>query len=189
MNRPNRARRRLLPAAALVAPVAVVMLMRLLGTGYPAHSVAAVPDPAPAAAPTEPTAPPAPLLASKAEVDRALAWLATHRLGIGGKKIARSPMDFEPAAPVAAPQAPAPVAPAPTAARATRPTGPVNLSSVMAIEGGALATINGRIVRVGDTLEPGWTVLEIDPRGLCVLIQGPDERRLALTRAGLREPK
>jgi hypothetical protein len=185
MNRPNRVRRKLLPAGALVAPVAVVLILRALGTGYPAKTVAAVTETAlPPSDTPEAAVPPAPPLASKAEVERALSWLRARE----GTAPARSPMDFEPAV-QAAPEAPEPAAPAPSAARPTKPSGPVNLSSVMATEGGALATINGRIVRVGDSLEPGWRVVEIDARRVSVVIEGPEARRLELTRTGLREPR
>ncbi|MBL8757956.1 MAG: hypothetical protein JNK35_05950 [Phycisphaerae bacterium] len=188
MNSRERNRRRLLPAAALAAPILTVLVLRALGTGHPASSMGATPpstNPS-AAEPAPPQAdgdPPRAPLATRAELDRAMAWLRDRT----GVLPARSPMDFEPAPAPAAPTAPAPTPEAPRASRPTRPAGVMNLTSVMANEEGGLAAINGRVYRLLDEVEPGWRIVEIDAKSLAVRLEGPERRRVELTRKGIAE--
>lgn len=187
MNTRERTRRRLLPAAALAAPLLTVLVLRALGTGYPASSIGATPpinasaaEPAPAPTHTEP---PRATLATRAELDRAMAWLRER----SGVLPARSPMDFEPALAPAAPAAPTPAPEAPRASRPTRPAGALSLTSVIANDEGGLAAINGRVFRVLDEVEPGWHIVEIDAKRLAVRLEGPERRRVELTRKGIAE--
>lgn len=187
MNARERNRRRLLPAAALAAPILTVLVLRAMGTGHPASSMGATPPTHPSAAEPAPTQadgePPRAPLATRAELDRAMAWLRER----SGVLPARSPMDFEPAIAPAQTPAPAPVPEAPRASRPTRPAGVMNLTSVMANDEGGLAAINGRVYRLLDEVEPGWRIVEIDAKSLAVRLEGPERRRVELTRKGIAE--
>lgn len=181
MNPPNSnpGLQRLLPAIALVAPVLAVQFFRsVLGAGadVAASNAGQAPmtDPAAAAAIETPTAP------VTAEQKRAVAWLAS----LNRQDPARSPMDHPKVASDTPPPAPSlePDAPTtkPAPADAPHPKSDITLGAIMGSSRGSLASIGGRIFRVGEQLEAGWTIEAIDPKLQIVTLAGPDKAKIEL---------
>jgi hypothetical protein len=178
------ARRRLASAAVLLAPALLVQSYRLLGGSGPATSDAAI------VATTDPAALPSPVSGidnaprttiTPAAAAKVSAWIDHHRTG--PERFLRSPMDNPPAA-EKAPEPPAPE-PAATPAPADQPTTELRLGAIIA--GGddtasAAALINGFIRRVGDEVEPGWSIATIDAKSMTVRLIGPGDRHFTLRR-------
>ncbi len=176
----NRAtRRKLLPLGVLLAPALAVQLFRLASGAQPATGHAAL---SPIENPEAIAIPPVPPM--KADQTRALAWLRSR----SRDRIERSPMDHPPAealppAPPPPLTEPDPEQPRPLSTMKTRP----ELRSIMAAPRETIATINGRIMRVGDEVEPGWRIVAIDVSTMTVMIEGPEKQAVELTRDGLHD--
>lgn len=183
----RRARRqRLLAVAALLAPVLLAQATRHLLRGdlsAASASTAAPAQPAPQSA--------APDLSPAQQT--ALAYV--HARSLSRRDAAYtpilSPMDHLPArADEHAPALAHEPEPAPSVIQrddpaAQLPRGPLALTSVMTAPdepGGALAVINGRVMRVGDLVEPGWTIHAIDRSDLRVRLLGPAGQTVSLSR-------
>lgn len=163
------ARRRLLWTLTLVAPLAAVQAVRLLEGGGPAAAPAATVESTgvgsdPAANPALAALPPAaPLTPAQRQ---ALEFLQVYKL----PERLRSPMDSPKPAP------PATVAPevhVPLPSTGPDPSRLV-VTAIVGIDGGAVAVIGNKPVRVGDEVLPGWRLRSIDARGRTVLL-GNDE--------------
>lgn len=62
----------------------------------------------------------------------------------------------------------------------SKPRADLSLGAIMGAKDRTLALIGGKIYRAGDTLEPGWTIREIDPRAQTVTIAGPENETITL---------
>lgn len=62
----------------------------------------------------------------------------------------------------------------------TRPRADLTLGAIMGAKDRTLALIGGKIYRAGETIEPGWTIREIDPRAQTVTITGPANETITL---------
>lgn len=161
------ARERLLLVGAFAAPLALALALRALGSGPgPAAAFADeelfdMPDPAPAA--TVRTFTPEELAAAAfAESKRA-------------EPVGEAPLVYPKAAPVeAASASAAPVDPGPA----------ISVNSIMAGRGGAMATVNGKLRRVGDEVAPGWKITAIDAGAGTVTVRHADGREIVASRAG-----
>lgn len=152
--------------AALVAPVLLVMGVRMILQTGPAVSFAE-PAPAPDDGPPTPASPrPRPALS---DADRALlAWEAAQvEVPARGSPMAPGRI------PVPAPPEPqeAPAAPATPNEEPARPA--LKLSAVMGSGDNAIAVIDGRMRRVGDAVAPGYVIRRIESRAGIVTIAGP----------------
>lgn len=181
-----RKRRRLIPVLALLLPALAVQGFRAL-SGSGLASASATPTATPAnlpLAPSEESFKPTPEMLAAAK------WVQeTVRPGTLAALV--SPMDHPPPPDPSAPP-PTKVAtptetPAPTRTVARRPTGKLALSSVISGEGGVMASINGKIYRIGDAVDTGWSITAIDPRGMVVTITGPEGHTVELSRKGMEE--
>jgi hypothetical protein len=180
-------KQRLMLLAALAAPVVIVQVMRgVLGAGaMPAASHAAPmsADPAPADA----GAPAAPVSPAEAKArGRVAAWLA--ELPDNSERLAslRSPMDQVPAPTVvtpAAPQGPEPAEPAPVVRTSPDgPRGPMVLGTILNTSRGAIAAINGQVLRIGEEVEPGWVLVGVNLEARSATVQGPKGQTILLSR-------
>lgn len=61
-----------------------------------------------------------------------------------------------------------------------QPAPAFNVKSVLVSSKGALATINGRLRRIGDEIEPQWRLSSIDVENGVVRISGPGERLIEI---------
>lgn len=163
------ARERLLLVAAFAAPLALALALRALGSGVrpgPAMAFADedmydMPEPAPVA--TVRTFTPEELAAA--------AFAASKRT----EPVGEAPLVYPKAAPVeAASAAAAPVDPGPA----------ISVNSIMAGRGGAMATVNGKLRRVGDEVAPGWKITAIDAGAGTVTVLHADGREIVASRAG-----
>ena len=178
LNLNAKTRSQLVLAVTLVAPVLTVQAARLLvmpGASLGAAAAATVGSrsglPPIAGQPTKPLT---------AEQLRATTWLMSRTRPLR----VRSPMDRPDPKPVdPAPQAEVP-APPPTI-QAHETAAPSNLLLTGLIAGGArndaLASINHKVYRVGDSVATNWALTEIDARNRLVIITGPDGRQIRLT--------
>jgi len=161
------ARERLLLVGAFAAPIALTLALRALGSGPgPATAFADeelfdMPEPAPVA--TIRTFTPDELAAAAfAESKRA-------------EPVGEAPLVYPKAAPTEATSAPAaPVDPGPA----------ISVNSIMAGRGGAMATVNGKLRRVGDEVAPGWKITAIDAGAGTVTVRHADGREIVGSRAG-----
>ena len=158
---------RYLPLAGILAPMAAVLAARVLSSTGPAEAPAAEPEPASTpAAVLQPTVAAPPLTDGQAAA-------VEYAAGLAGRAITRSPM----------------VRPAPeqttepkteTLRAAPPPKDPVDDLTLLSVVGKgdrAIASISGRIYRLGDEVVDGWRIQAIDVR----------ERRVTLAHADGRE--
>lgn len=170
------ARRRLIPAGAVVAPIVLLQLVRsLLSTG-PAAAPAANYVPPTVAPDTGAPKPQAVKLTP--EQEKALAWLKDT----AARTAMRSPMDFRaPAAiievHVLPDREPVPT-PAVTPAADPLPVPRLSLTTILKRQDGALAAINGKIYHVGDEVATGWKVTKIDRDDWAVTVTCEDGRTI-----------
>jgi hypothetical protein len=164
---------KLLLLGGCLLPVLVVQGARSL-TNTPSAPTAASADAtiAPAEAETEPAARPAPAAASRASM-----WLAERTPA----RSAPSPMDAPPAPePVGmtAPSEPEPIIEPST----TVPDAPsLRVTSIVGTVENAVAMINAKVRRVGESPAEGWTITRIDASEQRVVITGPAGQILTLT--------
>jgi hypothetical protein len=174
------ARRRTVATIALLAPVLVVQGFRAVSGWNVADSSASVARPVEQAAPAP--VQPAPL---SNQAKRVQEWLTAR----GPIDIKRSPMDHPP--PVKAAQQPEPVEAEPAPDPKTVVKMPTNKYQLSAIVGGGstnMASISGKIYRLGEDIETGWTIISIQPRRMIVVLSGPDGQVVELSRNGM-EPR
>jgi hypothetical protein len=172
MSMDKRTRARVFTAAALVAPVVLVQIgQAVLGGVGPRVSAASVSETAPAAEATTPTVKPAPKWT--AAQTAAAAWLAKA----GRPRVPDSPMVFVPA-PERAPEARVQVD---EGEKPLEPRPSLTLSGVIGRDGEEAALINGKMVRVGDTVHTGWKVESIDAKRMVVVVAGPRGDRFELS--------
>lgn len=161
------ARERVLLAGAFAAPLALALALRALGSGPgPATAFADedlfdMPEPAPLA--TVRTFTP--------EERAAAAFAASKR----AEPVGEAPLVYPKAAPVEATSA---------AAAAVDPAPAISVNSIMAGRGGAMATVNGKLRRVGDEVAPGWKIAAIDAGAGTVTVRHADGREIVASRAG-----
>lgn len=163
---------RLLGAAALIAPLAAVQVTRII-TEWGPSTAAAAPTQAPADAQYAEDPIQKPLTEAQ---KRALEFLESQRSNAPAADDTPSPMRaIEPISRGPA-LAPAPVAPA-------RPehSPKLALTGIMAGEAHQLASINGKIVSVGDEAAPGWKVTAIDATVRTVTVTNDAGRSVTLT--------
>lgn len=160
MSIPHRQKSRLIALAALLGPIGAIWCVKTFVGAGPAHAPAALtPVDQPAAqAPVEPVR-----IAEQKSADEYLSrWVMPPAV--------RSPMNHPPA-----PDEPPPAAPveqrAPVAA--TEPPPVVAVSSIFRTAGGAMASINGKIRRVGDPIANGWKVKDVNVQTRTVTLEGP----------------
>jgi hypothetical protein len=142
---------------SVAAPVAIYLFLKVtIGLG---------PSPSPAQ-PADPTAslppPPPPAVPLTAEQTRALEWLASLRID------ATLPSPLEHAEVVHQDVPEAPVVPE------VDPLEGLRLSALMGSGASQIASISGKIYRIGDTVVPGFTVRTIDTAGQRVELVAPD---------------
>jgi hypothetical protein len=146
--------------AALLAAPALVLGLRIAAGLGPERAAARDARHAPPELHPAPASPRA-LTASEYA---ALAWLETVDMNAPiacpiqtGQTIVEAPL-VEAAAPSVLGSPPEPGLPA------------LRLTSVLATRDGEFASINGRVLRIGDTVAPGWTLTAIDaPAGLVII--------------------
>lgn len=161
---------RLARAAALLAPVVVVQLTRVLSSSsLPSASAAAggsaLPD-LPVPAQTE-----KPLTEGQR---RASDFLMIERANTRANPSIPSPLY---AVERAKDEPPAP----PTSTHPTDRDPTFVVTGIMAGERRQLASVNGRIVTAGDEVAPGWKVAEIDASARAVLVADESGRTIRLT--------
>lgn len=177
MNINPNVQQRLLLLAALAAPVIIVQVMRgVLGAGaMPASSRAAQVS----AEPAPPEAAPATTPADAKAQAKLAAWLETQSPSPERLASLRSPMDYVPAPTTVQPASPATPTAAPTP---NGPRHPMVLGTILHTSRGAIAAINGQVLRVGEEVEPGWTLIAIDVESRTATVQGPKGQTLLLSR-------
>jgi hypothetical protein len=175
------ARRRWIPVAALLAPVLVVQGFRAVSGWHVQTSSASGPRPADLPVPAPQPAP----LQITPDMKRAADWITSR----GPIRVGRSPMDHVPGIkPIAVPAKPDPEPVLPNAVTPpNRPETKLVLSAIIGGKTSNMASINGRIYRLGDDVEPGWTIIAIHPRRMVVVLSGPEGQVVELSRSGLDE--
>ena len=163
----SRTRSRLMWVAAMLTPIASVQLLRVLSVTTAQQATAA-----PAAAPEPSQPPPAPPTLTARQRD-AVRWLATQ----GTQPLARSPMDRPDPPPVETHVAEVKAEPEPMSDDTPRK---LRVTGLIGDGKNALAAIDHKLRRVGDTVAPNWTVVRIDSRGRQVVIRHSDGRELTL---------
>lgn len=92
-----------------------------------------------------------------------LAWASMQSVDVTGPIASPIAVEHVPQAEVIGNDEPAPVP--------TLPGGPaVRLTSVMATRSGGIATINGRVLRIGEFVAPGWRLSSVDTKDAAVEI-------------------
>lgn len=159
------------PSAWLLAPLVIAGAVRWLSSAAPEAAVAE--EAAPPMLVYE-DAPPASAVADAVTEDRSqheavLAWLAAR----GPAADSRSPMEqFTPVSDVATPEA----------HQAQAPASILILGAVIGTGEHALASVNGRVYRVGDTLPDGQVIRQIDASRQFVELAAAGGRVTRLTR-------
>lgn len=151
------------PALALAAPPAILIALVLSGQSVPAPAPAATLIPE---QPAQPTAAP-----NAARAQQAIDWVQNWH---APASIA-SPMLYH--APAAAP------APAPAAVEAPSVLPQFVVKTVMGAGDRVMASINGKVYRVGDQPIPGWTIRAMDAKSKRVDLAGPDGQTISATPA------
>ena len=157
-------KRRLGWAAAVVAPLVCVQLVRMMDGGLAQAPAAVVPAPGAAVAP--------PIVARRLtpEQTAAVKFLQDD----GRSEVLQSPMNHPPRT-VAAPVA------EPTPAQPTvDPVTTLSVTAIMGTDTQAFASIGHTLRRVGDEVAPGWRVAEINAKLRTVLLRHSDGRTLVL---------
>lgn len=157
--------------ATVLAPCALVLGLRALTGLGPATSLAESATPPSATLPPTPSerAPAAQTAASRALLDRIAQLRATP--------VSQSPMDHPPER-AALPEAEAPESPSPTPAS---PRAEFRLTATMGSGASAGALINGKFLRVGDTIA-GHRVVDIDAAAFTVVLKADDGSERTLRR-------
>ncbi len=174
--------RRLLEVGALAAPILIVQAMGYL--------FAAGPAPAPAAGPPTTETPAEPIAAGAPakltdEQARAADWLA-KRPPLGDL---HSPFDARansppPPPPVTNPSTPVVTPPDPRGDPKPPPRQlappPMRLTAIIVSNDLRMAVIDGKVLRVGQEVAPGWIVSDINARGDLVKVTGSDGQTIEL---------
>ena len=92
-----------------------------------------------------------------------------------GQPVGEAPLVYPKPAPTEAPS---------VAAAAADPAPAISVNSIMAGRGGAIATVNGKLRRVGDEVAPGWKITAIDAGAGTVTVRHADGREIVASRAG-----
>ncbi len=151
-------------ALALVTPLALLAALRFLGGTGPAS--------APAASLAPPIAVPASTSAPTPKQSIAAAWLAAWTPPDQIESPMLHPRHEEQAA------APTPTSHAP----APQPTTPqFTVKTIMGSGDRVMASINGKVYRVGGEPAPGWKITAIDAATKRVEITGPARQTLSIT--------
>ncbi len=163
---------RLLGSGALIAPLLAVQLTQLLADWGPALAQASETSQE-LIAPVINSSAEKPLTTAQ---QRAAAFLLAERANLAASNRELSPM-------YQAPQASEEPRPVPTPdLPETQDNGPkLLLTGIMAGETRQLASVNNRIVTVGDEVAPGWTITEIDVGARTVTVLGKSGRTIKLT--------
>lgn len=160
-------RERLLVVGAFAAPLALALALRALASA-PGPGLAFADEP------LYDTPQPTPVGAVRTLSPAELAARA-FALSKRGEPIGDAPMVYPKAAPTEAAGAPAaPIDPGPA----------LSVNSIMAGRGGAMATVNGKLRRVGDEVAPGWKITAIDAGSGSVTVRHTDGREIVASRAG-----
>lgn len=162
---------RLLPIAAIAAPLLTVIGARVMLSAGPAEAPAAdLPDqflPSDQAGPVAPAATLTPQQAAAAEFARSIA----ARADIVSPMVQPKPEESAP----------------PTRTVASTTTRPVDprellvLNSIVGTGDRAIASIDNRLYRVGDEPLPGWTIELIDTAGRRLVLRHPSAGRAELS--------
>lgn len=99
-------------------------------------------------------------------------WMAQQQ----GKKVMSSPME-----PLTASSTPAPAATLDDSLPREAIAAELRVTSIMGDQHQGVATINHKLVRVGDMVAPGWSVRAIYPLGPIVILQNAEGRQIELT--------
>lgn len=179
--------KRFASAAALLAPILIVQGLRSTlgpGTDVASSNAAGIhPQGDPQSAATNPQAPDAaPIVKPLTNAQHAAQnWLRS----LDRRVPVQSPLAHAPApadAPIIRTSEPStdhvqqPVA-------SHRPRADLTLGAIIGAKDRNLALIGGKIYRAGESIEPGWTIREIDPRAQTVTIEGPAEETIILRNA------
>ncbi len=174
----RRLRGNLFTAAALIAPIVLVIASRQIIGLQPATSQAA---------PTT-TDPLDPQVTSntvfKPAQRKLIAYLASASQVLPALV---SPMDHPPAPaepPISAPLQPPTPDKIETHVAEARPQLPLSLSGVMSGSdpASALVMIGGKVFRLGDEVTPGWTLVSIDARTIAAVLKGPEGQAFTVAR-------
>lgn len=153
---------------AILLPIAVAQLSRVLDGMTPASAAASSMTPA-LAPPAFPQAPPTELTPPQR---RALEWLqGREHVSVLSDPFASAestrPIKPTPAAPEAATPPPTIPAPAPTPPE-------LKISGFMGKGDAAMVTVNKRVHRLGDEVAPGWTLVAVQPIERSIRVQHTD---------------
>ncbi|MBL8744830.1 MAG: hypothetical protein JNK58_00585 [Phycisphaerae bacterium] len=154
---------------ALLAPILAFAVILFVSQAGPASAPA---SPAPTVAIAEPTS------TLTKEQARAASWLASWTR----PDRIESPMLY----PTRRPQEAAPEAPA--EAPAAEPAASIPefvVKTVMGSGDRAMASINGKVYRVGDEPIPGWKIVSMDSKAKRVELSGPGGRTISIAPQGL----
>jgi hypothetical protein len=166
-----------LMAGALLAPVLLVQVVRLVvGSTGPTTAAAVTPGaatllPGMMAQPTDPIAAATPRL--DVQQRKAVEWLKEAR---AAQRVVNSPfpvVTVKPAAPITVTESAAPVqveVPLPPEIKS------LTLTSVLRASSGRYATLRGKVVTTGDEVIPGWNITDIDVEKRVVTVEGPGGR-------------
>ena len=164
---------------AILSPCAIIIAVRFVSSLGPSTTAAAVgtvglspvdgPNPSAAAAKDFQT--------PRQSEDVAAAKLSQYIAGLRQAGRVRSPMDHAPARAIAAEPVPVPVLEAPIAPDRTE----LRLTATMGTGESAAALINGKILRVGDTVA-GLTIISINSAEFLVTLQNERGDKLFLRR-------
>lgn len=161
---------RLIPLAGILTPIGAVVLVRLIFAAGPAEAPAAPATfpiiPAAEAAPATPTDPPTPAQITAIDYLR----------GLTDGGAIHSPM-ARPSAPAEEPVTHAPPPPPPPN---YDPSQDLSLSSVVGSAERGIASINGRIYRIGQEVVEGWVLTAVDARSRTAALTGPGGRTCVL---------
>jgi hypothetical protein len=163
-----RNRSRLVALGALLGPVAALWGMKLVVGGGPAEAPAAI-----ASVSAEPQASALPPARGESQL-RAEEYLAGWVMPPG----VRSPMNHPPAPVEPVPEA---VMPPPALVASKEPAPAFAVNTIFATPAGGMATINGKVRRVGDALANGWKVESVDVKGRVVHLSGPGGATMELS--------
>ena len=164
----TRTRSKLAWVAAMLTPIVAVQLVRLVTASMPQQATAA---PVQEAEPA-PAAPPLPPLTNRQR--EAIRWLGSQSVQTAN----RSPMDrMEPQKIEIPPPEPKPIE---QAAPADNSPPDLRLTGLIGDGKNALASIDHKLRRLGDTVAPGWKVVKIDSRNRQVVVRHTDGRELTL---------
>lgn len=166
--------------AAAAAPVLIVQAFRFLGTdslsAARANSVAV--DSGPFQTVVVPTV-------ATPEQQKALAWIKAHPTMLSLNNPLRDPGVAAPQDPPKIPDvvqsAPVPLEPPATVDLAPPP---LVVTGMMGTGPDALATVNHKVSRVGDSLTNDWTLVAVDSRRRAIIVRHTDGREVEIIAKG-----